>query len=131
MLKLRVAPSSGHGYAISIYLSSLKFNSRYQQDWWRKPLVHWSVNCRQFQAGTSGDSCWLRQWLGDRHVSPLNDTARRKCTDGRVKEGPGGGSDPQKGAKVITMPVRPDFESPDIQYIYYIYIYIYIYNIYF
>ena len=33
-------------YAIRIYLSSVKLNSEHQQDWWRKPLVHWSVQLR-------------------------------------------------------------------------------------
>ena len=70
-----------HGCEITmIYLSSLRFHFKYQQDWWRKPLVHWSVNCGSFRLGRPGsipapdtqghDSCTLRQWLGDRHVSP-------------------------------------------------------------
>ena len=36
-----------YGCAITVvYSSSIKFNSKYERDWWRKPLVHWSFQFR-------------------------------------------------------------------------------------
>ena len=59
------------------------------------------------------DSCWLRQWLGDRHVSPPEGLSVEEMYGRESKGGTGVVATPQKGVKVITMPVRPDFESPE------------------
>ena len=92
-----------------------KLNSKYQQYWWRKPL-----GC-QLQAVTG--------WYVRVRILLMThrDIAAAGCGNGLGNEGfsveemYGRGAKrmdpppppPQKGAKVIIMPVRPDFESSE------------------